>query len=308
MTSKPKITLKSNCVNNRSTFIIKCLNNIENQMVKNIDMTAGYSYSSEKPMDGVSYNYKRNKYLARIDGKQTYYKELNVICDMKKHDIIRKLRNKYKYVTIVDNVKVCKIYPDFVVSFEKDNTRLFDTKHIMSVLDFSESQICNVKNLISYENIYVFFETNEYNGYTLRELVNLDAVKKILNHSNKIGARKLAEILGINVCDIFLSTKEQTHIGIICDVFTNENKIDQFCIGGYRIDLYFSDYKLAIECDENGHYSRNQDHEKIRQSYIESHGVSFIRFNPDDDCFNIYRVIGNIHTFMIHHKIFTCIT
>ena len=38
---------------------------------------------------------------------------------------------------------------------------------------------------------------------------------------------------------------------------------------GYRIDLYFHDYKLAIETDENGHRNRNIDYEIKRQNAIE---------------------------------------
>ena len=38
---------------------------------------------------------------------------------------------------------------------------------------------------------------------------------------------------------------------------------------GYRIDLYFHDYKLPIETDENGHSNRNIDYEIKRQNAIE---------------------------------------
>ena len=34
---------------------------------------------------------------------------------------------------------------------------------------------------------------------------------------------------------------------------------------GYRIDLYFYEYKLAIEIDELGHNDRNADYETKRQ-------------------------------------------
>ena len=35
----------------------------------------------------------------------------------------------------------------------------------------------------------------------------------------------------------------------------------QYNIFGYRIVLYFHDYKLAMEIDENGHSERNIDYE-----------------------------------------------
>ena len=39
----------------------------------------------------------------------------------------------------------------------------------------------------------------------------------------------------------------------------------QFSVLGYRIDLYFHDYKLAMEINENGNSNRNIDYEIRRQ-------------------------------------------
>ena len=46
--------------------------------------------------------------------------------------------------------------------------------------------------------------------------------------------------------------------------FELENMQTQYVLG-YRIDLYFHDYKLAVENDENGHSSRNIDQKIKRQ-------------------------------------------
>ena len=40
------------------------------------------------------------------------------------------------------------------------------------------------------------------------------------------------------------------------DAFEGENMQTQYSILGYRIDLYFHDYKLAIEVEETGHKDR----------------------------------------------------
>ena len=46
----------------------------------------------------------------------------------------------------------------------------------------------------------------------------------------------------------------------------------------YRIDLYFHEYKLAIEIDENGHSNRNIDFKIKRQKAIEDElDCNFIR-------------------------------
>ena len=58
--------------------------------------------------------------------------------------------------------------------------------------------------------------------------------------------------LGFNQYDIIL-TKEQSVLKSIMDVFEGENMQAQYSVLGYRIDVYFHDYKLAIEVDEKDH-------------------------------------------------------
>ena len=48
-----------------------------------------------------------------------------------------------------------------------------------------------------------------------------------------------------------------------------ENMQTQYNVLGYRIDLYFHDYKLAVEVDKNRHSGRNIDYEIKRQKAIE---------------------------------------
>ena len=51
---------------------------------------------------------------------------------------------------------------------------------------------------------------------------------------------------------------------------------------GYRIDLYFHGYKLAIEIDENGDCNRNIDYEIKRQKTIEQELVcKFIKITQE---------------------------
>ena len=65
---------------------------------------------------------------------------------------------------------------------------------------------------------------------------------------------------------------------------------------GYRIDLYFLKYKLAIEVDELGHNNRNIDYEIKRQQALERElNCVLIRINPDAIGFNIFREINKIH-------------
>ena len=47
----------------------------------------------------------------------------------------------------------------------------------------------------------------------------------------------------------------------IKDAFEGENVQTQYSLSGYRINLYFHEYKLAIEDYELSHNDRNIDYE-----------------------------------------------
>ena len=75
---------------------------------------------------------------------------------------------------------------------------------------------------------------------------------------------------------------------------------EQYYIDDYKIDLFFPDYNIAIECDENNHTDRDPLYEKQRQEeIITKTGCVFVRFNPDEKKFNIFKVIGEIHRIII---------
>ena len=70
----------------------------------------------------------------------------------------------------------------------------------------------------------------------------------------------------------------------------------QYNVLGYRTDLYFRKYKLAIEVDELGHADRNINNEIERQKALERElNCVFIRINPDEKDFNIFKPISEIY-------------
>ena len=93
-----------------------------------------------------------------------------------------------------------------------------------------------------------------------------------------------------------INTKEQTVINSIKDAFEGENMQTQHTVLGYKIDLYFHKYKLAIEIDELGHNDKNIDYEIKRQKALERElNCVFIRINSEAVDFNIFREINKIH-------------
>ena len=72
--------------------------------------------------------------------------------------------------------------------------------------------------------------------------------------------KKVRAILDFRKHNIML-TKEQSVLKSIMDPFEGENMQTQYSILGYKIDLYFHDYKLAVEVDKKVHKDINIDHE-----------------------------------------------
>jgi very-short-patch-repair endonuclease len=71
--------------------------------------------------------------------------------------------------------------------------------------------------------------------------------------------------------------------------------VQQYKVAPYYIDLYFPDYRIAVECDEEGHRRYSPKEERKRENYIEQRlNCIFVRFNPDSPKFNIGDVINEI--------------
>ena len=107
-------------------------------------------------------------------------------------------------------------------------------------------------------------------------------------------AHKFRTKLGIKEYDVIL-TKDQSALTKIMNLFKGENIQTQYNVLSFRINLYFHGYKLAIEIDENGHSHRNIGYEIKKQTAIEQElGCNFIRIDPDQENFDIFRAISEI--------------
>ena len=107
-------------------------------------------------------------------------------------------------------------------------------------------------------------------------------------------AHKFKTRLRFKEYDVIL-TKEQSELTKIISSFEGQNKQKLYKVLSYRIDLYFHDYNLATEIDENAHSNRNIDYEIKRQKAIKQEfGCKFIRIDPDKEDFDIFRTINEI--------------
>ena len=101
--------------------------------------------------------------------------------------------------------------------------------------------------------------------------------------------------LGFILHDV-INTKQQTIIESIKDISEWENMQREYSVLGYRIDLYFRDYKLAVEVDELDMMieiiiMRHKNKKAIEKDL----GRKLIRINPDKQNFNERKAINEIY-------------
>ena len=128
-----------------------------------------------------------------------------------------------------------------------------------------------------------------------RRFLHSNLALKIIMDCRTDKSCNLKRNLGFKRYDV-INTKEQTVLNSIKDAFEGEDMQTQYSILGYRIDLYFHEYKLAIEVDELGHGDRNfNDQIKSQKALEKELNCVFVGINPDEKNFNIYREINKIH-------------
>lgn len=157
------------------------------------------------------------------------------------------------------------------------------TKHKKTLLELKE--LGHINRYLSYHESKVVY-------------INKEGLEVLLSKSKLVIEKGVMESLIDNFSlnlNLIHTSKEQEFIGAIKTVFAHYHHQTQFSIGKYRIDLYFINLKIAVECDELGHRDRDPVEEEERQRFIEDQlGCTFFRFNPDCKDFNIYVTINQL--------------
>lgn len=133
-------------------------------------------------------------------------------------------------------------------------------------------------------------------------LLTRDGVVEILVKTRKRISPDILHILkkfNIDTTNRKCLTKEQQTLTSIANTFKTEKFEDQYKIGKYYLDLYFPDYKIVVECDENGHADRKPENERERMDFVNKKlnidDSNWIRFNPDEYDFDMSKVIGRVY-------------
>lgn len=173
---------------------------------------------------------------------------------------------------------------------------------IISIDDQQYAKAADVGKLLNLANIRT--SITKYNN-TEKTILKIDTnvgkqniiflsekgIKRLICNSRKQMSIKLCKELGLNLESKY-SELEMEFVKRIKEIFDGEVIEEQYIVDKYRIDLYFPEYKLAIEYDEYEHkYQITND--KIRQNYIiEKLNCVFIRVK-EKDCVN--KAINNIY-------------
>jgi len=152
------------------------------------------------------------------------------------------------------------------------------------------------------ENIHFIIERNknklikQHGGHNKITYLLTEDAFEILKNSFNLRNRYIVDVSeSVKQINIGMCIENQT-IGFISNTYSNMLNVKrQFTIGKYRADLYFIDYKLVIECDENNHDDRDPENEKIREMYIMSFGNKIIRYNPNENGFDLSNVLREIN-------------
>lgn len=130
--------------------------------------------------------------------------------------------------------------------------------------------------------------------YMLTEFA-YELLKNSFNLRNRYIVNMSETVKSIN---IGMCIENQT-IGFIANSFDTIMQCErQFGFNQYKVDLFFPQIKLIIECDENNHKDRCIIKERERENYLLSLGNSLIRFNPNDSKFELSNVLKKINKFI----------
>lgn len=187
----------------------------------------------------------------------------------------------------------------FYVIFQKMNYN-HNIEDLILSLNTSKCKLAEHLKKNYKENIHYIIEQSNIRGVKGgRPKINYLVTEKtfeLLKNSYNLRSRyivNLSENIN-NVNNIAMCIENQT-IGFIENSFKDViNIIRQYKFDKYKVDLYFPDFELVIECDEENHKNRNPIEEKTRQDFILSRCKIMLRYNPNSNNFDFSLVLKEI--------------
>lgn len=170
---------------------------------------------------------------------------------------------------------------------------------------YRASDIANALKMDSIRSIIRIYDCSEKcchltstnGGNQMISYLTHKGLERILFASRSDEAIKLVELMGMQIVRKWFPCIELDVILNVVSAFRCESICRQFVCEKYRIDLYFMDYKIAVECDELQHAVKSTKiKDEMREAMLKRNlNCEFIRFNPFDTKFNVFELIGKIH-------------
>lgn len=145
-------------------------------------------------------------------------------------------------------------------------------------------------------NIHYIIEKNNVNNTTKNSWGGNNKISYLLTENAFELLKNSYNLRNRYIVDVCDSIK-CVNLGMCVEnAYSNVLKIKrQYVFKPYKVDLYFIDYKLVIECDENNHIDRDPKYEIVREKYIISLGNKIIRYNPNEPTFDLSKVLRDIN-------------
>ena len=258
-----------------------------------------------------------------LDSRQILLKKEGVYELLKKNR--KKLSEDTIDILIKANIDVSKIIKDIKDTKDDDDSDDSDEEDEdeLTMYSYINNGYCfeyfiglQITSLIGYTNVtQALSNVSKQNKLEFRDypgvkkpkldpksiLITRDGAIELLIKTRKRISSDVLYMLkefGIDTTNRKCLTKEQQTLSAIANAFKTEKIEDQFKIGNYYLDMLFPEYRIVIECDENGHADRKPYNERERMDFVnkefdidDSH---WIRYNPDEYDFDISKVIGRI--------------
>ena len=177
------------------------------------------------------------------------------------------------------------------------------TKNIDECVSLFNSQKINLTTFVkkNFKEGVHFIETkqteksHQRGGHNRIHMLLTDETFNLVKNSYNLKNRYIKQINeNCGHVNVVMTIETQT-IGFIENSFSDALKLKrQKRIGPYYIDLYFEDYNLAIECDENDHNDRCEIYEKNREQFLLEKNITIIRYNPNHKNFDLSYVLRKI--------------
>uniref|UniRef100_A0A6C0LNZ0 Bro-N domain-containing protein n=1 Tax=viral metagenome TaxID=1070528 RepID=A0A6C0LNZ0_9ZZZZ len=193
--------------------------------------------------------------------------------------LANKIKDKYECDIIINNE------PPYTLYCANDIGKILNIPSIRSITRNLEKKYINKKTKGGIQKItYIPYKS----------------LLKLLTKSRKNSCMEFAKYINLDIISKYCLSIETDIISCILKTFDGHVMIPQYKVDNYRIDLFFPEYKLAIECDEQHHLRKNNiEADRIRQSNIFMNlRCNFIRFNPYEKDFDLFKLLNEIYIYI----------